>query len=812
MKKRLLLLSLAYAAALAGSNADDTMLCDFDSNDVGDSYTMKDIYNPTTTSTAVVADDPAGTGNKVLHVKNTSWNTFVELALPDGTTGANFYDKYQTVTFDLYRPASDANDWKQMAILLGDDQLYWDAEYPYQGDRGVWQHKSYEIKEVRNDAQYLYIGFNDISAEYYIDNIRLSGVTKQETDTLRWTGATSDVWSNGGDANFAHLDDDADKATPLSFSNGNRVVFDDTVKAVPPSHAVTVRVKGTVESPNVVFNNSSLSYTMTPLNEPGNPAAITGFGRIEISGGGTVTSSVENRMNGGTYIKDGTLRMGDKGATMPFGSSLTVDKGALFFSFNTSDYITMDLPVTLGDNGTLDVYTSRYTYLMPTISGRGTVNIHSGGERTYIGNEKGAQYPDWHSFSGTVNIYPYKDVFGSAGFYGLVLGHGGKTFNVEEAVEDSGAANVNDAFANKTLVLHDGSTLASESGTRGARIGELRMAPTSRLCGYYKDSDTPRSYYLVGCLNTDSELAGRIAPSDLNGKPNEALLVGLLKEGSGTYAITNNNNLINGGIRVLGGTLLINNDPEAAKASRLTGGTGYTNEGTQTFVFTRGTIGGTGSIGGDLDVYGTLEPGDRGTGTLTLADYAKGAPVSLYVRPTTVINMEVGDTGDHDRIVATGDIIYYNICEDFTESNSMPTLAVDVKDSYRYQEGDEFVLIEAAGKRSLFGDPWAFRVELPDEERWSVEEQETEAGYRLVLKAARPSAINSPAGDTPPSIYAENGKVYVSATAGTAIRIYSTDGKQLIKATAHNGLNAFGGLDGMVIVNAGDTTKKININ
>ena len=814
MKKRLLLLPLAYAIALANAGADDTVLCDFEGNAVGDAYTMKDIYSPSTASTATVADDPAGTGNKVLHVKNASWNTFVEFALPEGVTGENFYDRYQTVEFDLYRPASDENDWKQMAILLGADQLYWDAEYPFQGDRGVWHHKSYDVKEVRNGAEFLYIGFNDISAEYYIDNVRLVGVARQETDTLRWTGATSDVWSDGGDANFARLADDVATAVPLSFSNGSRVVFDDTVKAAPASRSVTVRVKGTVESPNVVFANSKLGYTLAAVADAANPASVTGFGRMEISGGGTVTASVENRMNGGTYLKDGTLRMGDRSLQSPFGSSLAVDRGALFFSFNTSDYVSVGLPVALGDGGTLDVYTSRYSYLTMPITGSGTLNIHSGGERTYAGNEKGAQYPDWSAFSGTVNVYPYKDVFGSAGFYGLVLGHGGKTFNVEEAIESPSEANVNDMFANKTLILRDGATLASETGTRGARIGELRMAPSSRLCGYYKDasSNPPRSYYLVGCLNTDSELDGRIAPVDLNGKPNESLLVGLYKEGTGTYTLTNNNNLINGGIRVLGGTLLVNNSAEAAKASRLTGGTGYAAEGSQVFVFAGGTIGGTGSIGGDVDVYGTLEPGDRGIGTLTLADYAKGKPVALYVRPTTVVSMEVGGVGSHDRVVATGDIVYYNICEDFTESDSMPTLKVDVKDTYEYNAGDEFVLIEAAGKRSLYGDPWAFKVELPEGGKWTVEEREGEGGYRLVLKAAAPTAIGTAEAGPAPRIYAEGGKVCVKAAAGTPVRIYSADGKLLVEATAHGGLNTFGGLaDGMVIVSAGEATKKLNL-
>ena len=156
-----------------------------------------------------------------------------------------------------------------------------------------------------------------------------------------------------------------------------------------------------------------------------------------------------------------------------------MERGALHFSLNNtaSSYVELGAPIAIADGGTLDVYTSRYTYWMSPLSGSGTLNIHAGGERSYLGNAKGAQYPDWSAFTGTVNVYPYKEVIGSAGFYGLVLGHGSGSFNVEDAVEDVESATANTMFANKTLVLHDGTTLACESGTRGFRIGELRTAP-----------------------------------------------------------------------------------------------------------------------------------------------------------------------------------------------------------------------------------------------------------------------------------------------------------------------------------------------
>ena len=119
-----------------------------------------------------------------------------------------------------------------------------------------------------------------------------------------------------------------------------------------------------------------------------------------------------------------------------------------------------------------------------------------------------------------------------------------------------------------------------------------------------------------------------------------------------------------------------------------------------------------------------------------------------------------------------------------------------------------------AGERLLFRlrpDILFLDVELPDADKWAVEEQETAEGYRLVLKTNAPDAIGGVEAGPQPAIYSEAGRVCVSAEAGTAIRIYSADGRLLREATAGAGTSAFGGLQGMVIVSAGDTTKKITV-
>ncbi|MDE6654519.1 MAG: hypothetical protein K2K37_09065, partial [Muribaculaceae bacterium] len=98
-------------------------------------------------------------------------------------------------------------------------------------------------------------------------------------------------------------------------------------------------------------------------------------------------------------------------------------------SSTSSTYTVYDGGATIPEGTELNVYTSRYTYWMSPLRGSGTLNIHSGGERSFIGNSS-AQLPDWSNFDGDVHIYPWPEVNTAvkAGFYGEVLAHGGVKF------------------------------------------------------------------------------------------------------------------------------------------------------------------------------------------------------------------------------------------------------------------------------------------------------------------------------------------------------------------------------------------------
>jgi autotransporter-associated beta strand protein len=174
---------------------------------------------------------------------------------------------------------------------------------------------------------------------------------------------------------------------------------------------------------------------------------------------------------------------------------------------------------------------------------------------------------------------------------------------------------------NCKLTVDSGAILCNEANsqnTAGFRIGELQLKVGSTLQGYMKTGR--KSYYLVGCLNSDAVLAGTIAPSGYN----DGTTLGLIKEGTGTYRITGNNNYLTGALRIIGGRLLVNNNRAEAETKKLRGAVGAKSNENEAivYVFGQGILGGTGSIGGSVDNYGTIEPGDDEAGTLTIRNYA----------------------------------------------------------------------------------------------------------------------------------------------------------------------------------------------
>ena len=405
----------------------------------------------------------------------------------------------------------------------------------------------------------------------------------------------------------------------------------------------------------------------------------------------------------------------------------------------SSSYETFSTPLRMLEGSNLILKTARYTYIQCSVTGEGRIDIYSGGERTYIG-DKNKKSPDWSKFKGDVHVWPYQNLSTSNGFYGLMWMHNGKTFNPDAAFNDMAEGKANLTLQNCSLTLHKGATLAAESGTRGIRIGHLDTEEGSQIYGYVKNKAGNSAYYVVGYSNDDALLAGRISPIE----DKMDTQVGIVKEGLGTYRITGNGNVINGGVRVLQGRVLINNDVEEAKAKKLSGGTG-TSSAVGLNIMKDAIGGGIGNISSTTNVYGILQPGDDGIGTLYIADYAKSQDVTLILRPTARIDCEIASANNYDKVEVAGDVTYYNIDQEFSVSEQMPRLRIQLTKDADLHEGDEFVLFTAKNKTAYQNVAWNFNIIYPKAYTWKVEQQLTDDGFKVVARVT--SLVYSGQGD-----------------------------------------------------------------
>ena len=206
----------------------------------------------------------------------------------------------------------------------------------------------------------------------------------------------------------------------------------------------------------------------------------------------------------------------------------------------SSSYVSYSKNINIADGKTVNVKMARYCYFSSKVKGpnTGTLNFYGGGERCYLGTASGKTWADLNEFFGTINIYPFKENTSKAGAYGVVLAHGGKSSSADNALADLKAGKVNPTMQWNKVVLHSGATLACEANTSGAGfcIGELDTEEGSTLQGYIKNSRS--AYYLLGGINSDGLLAGTIAPSGYR----DDTQLGIVKQGTGTYRITGNDN------------------------------------------------------------------------------------------------------------------------------------------------------------------------------------------------------------------------------------------------------------------------------
>jgi hypothetical protein len=181
------------------------------------------------------------------------------------------------------------------------------------------------------------------------------------------------------------------------------------------------------------------------------------------------------------------------------------------FSGNNTDKtkVTYSEYISLPSSDVVNVKMARYSYFTSKIEGSGTLNLYGGGERCYLGTNK--VWPDWSRFTGDVHVLSYREKTSSAGFYGIVLSHGNKSFSPENIEDDIKSGKVNTSLANNKMFLHKGATLANDANSYGAgfRIGELNTEDSSFVQGYIKKNTRP-SYYIIGGMNTTSHCTAKL--------------------------------------------------------------------------------------------------------------------------------------------------------------------------------------------------------------------------------------------------------------------------------------------------------------
>ena len=431
------------------------------------------------------------------------------------------------------------------------------------------------------------------------------------------------------------------------------------------------------------------------------------------------------------------------------GLSAAAEEQTIDISGDNSDknYISYSKSISLPETDVVNVKMGRYVYFSSTIKGSGTLNLYAGGERCYLGTTGGKTWPNWTNYTGDIHIYPFPENSASAGFYGVVLAFGGKASSPESAYEDYAGGKVNPSMANNRVILHEGATICGESNTAGSgyRIGELQTEAGSMLQGYMKKGRS--AYYLLGGLNTDATLAGTIAPSGYDSNT----LLSILKEGMGTYTITGNENFLSGGLRILDGRVLVMNDRAEAESKKLSGAIGAKPDANDAVVhiFEKGILGGMGSIGGTVNNYGTIQPGADDMGLLTLKNYVTDKEAHLIVHPASTLRFRIGGA-QYDQLSVDGDVKYYNITQDFDESDQMPVIQVVLEANANVKVGDEFKVLTAKRKSSLIGD-WHFDVRA-DQYTWELIERPEGDGVAFVLRLVSFDQMDIPDNSVVPEI------------------------------------------------------------
>ena len=125
----------------------------------------------------------------------------------------------------------------------------------------------------------------------------------------------------------------------------------------------------------------------------------------------------------------------------------------------SSDYKSYSTSVAIPAGDIVNVKMARYCYLSSTVTGGGLLNLYGGGERCYLGTKSGSQWANMTNFKGDIHIHPFVENSPKAGFWGVILAHGGKSFSPENINDAINSGKVNKTMENNHVTLHAGATI-----------------------------------------------------------------------------------------------------------------------------------------------------------------------------------------------------------------------------------------------------------------------------------------------------------------------------------------------------------------
>lgn len=555
------------------------------------------------------------------------------------------------------------------------------------------------------------------------------------------------------------VDENPDDPNSQSFVSGNIALFNDEVYNVLTNpefgmntDSPTITVGTGLELGGIQVDNSKVTYTFSPESETVafNAAAAAPNAALIKFGDGTLYTDVVNNLPGGTLVKGGTVarKSTSSASTLVFGKKVSVEgEGTVDLGSLGSTYANFGSDIEIPEGSTLNFHASRYSYMTidtnTYVTGAGTLNFYSRGERVFLGASKAAHPVDFSGFTGKLNILKGEDT--GAGVYGVIFpatsAKGSSASKAYYAKTEGDSLLYNVWSTDKTLLdslFYDltgvdvtvgaGAAITCESAGGAPNVAmvavkNLNVDKKGIVAGYYKDSN-PQLVVLFGRDGKDSHIDGTIT-AYTKGEGSEYTPykedgVGLIKEGEGTAYFTAPDNVIYLGVDVWEGCALFNNpDPQNTTA---TGQNKVSSNNTVTCRPT-GTIGGFGTIGGHTALYGTMQPGSDAVDTLRIdASHAKvtyeasgkgiyseatgakiakreaGSAANLLLYNNANIEFEIINKDKHDVVMVENEIRVYTDTETGTEATI--NIKLSPRDKWSVAEGDEIVLMQADTLRS----------------------------------------------------------------------------------------------------------------